>query len=244
MLTLLLAVGLGASQVAADTSYLYRTLLLRAAPGELQQVVSMYLARRPVLEAGGDPAPFVLQHRQGDQWDLMLLFPMGSFEAYYASDNVERRRRAAEASGLSGPAFAADVAARISWREETFVLGPSLDMVRREMEGGALYHVEMFLALPGKRSELFQQRQMENVYLAAIDRPRNMIFTRAGGGSWDLYTLGVHADFPAFAAGDTISAERERAAALAAGFEGVSAIGPYLRSLIQYHHDTLARPVR
>ena len=33
-------------------------------------------------------------------------------------------------------------------------------------------------------------------------------------------------------------------AARAAGFEGDDRIGPYLRSLIQSHHDTLATPVR
>jgi len=34
------------------------------------------------------------------------------------------------------------------------------------------------------------------------------------------------------------------AAARNAGFEGDDRIGPYLRSLIQSHHDTLATPVR
>ena len=41
-----------------------------------------------------------------------------------------------------------------------------------------------------------------------------------------------------------IPLEDEERAAKAAGFEGVSAISPYLRSLILQHHDTLAGAVR
>ncbi len=43
---------------------------------------------------------------------------------------------------------------------------------------------------------------------------------------------------------DDIPPDRSDAAAKAAGFPGDGAIGPYLRTLIQSHHDTLATPVR
>ena len=48
----------------------------------------------------------------------------------------------------------------------------------------------------------------------------------------------------AFAERDDIPPDRSLAAARAAGFEGDDRIGPYLRSLIQSHHDTLATAVR
>ena len=57
-------------------------------------------------------------------------------------------------------------------------------------------------------------------------------------------TIGTYRDLPHFAAADTISAEREAAAARAGGFESPAAIGVYLRTLLARHNDTLARPVR
>ena len=85
---------------------------------------------------------------------------------------------------------------------------------------------------------------MENRYYAALDRPQNVIFTRAGGPNWDSMTIGFHADLQAFAAGGTLhSAEEQEAAARTAGFESTATIGPYLRSLLSYHNDTLGVPI-
>ena len=57
-------------------------------------------------------------------------------------------------------------------------------------------------------------------------------------------TLGFHPDLGAFAeAGASIPAARQDEAARAAGFEGVDAIAPYLRSLLSYHNDTLGTPL-
>ena len=237
MLQILIALAAGPGQFQADTSYLYRTLLLRAAPGELLAVIDLYQQHRPTYAASGDGAPFIARHRQGDHWDLMLIFPMGSFAAYYAPDRITRRAQAEQA-------FEARVARRVSWREEVFVMGPPVDVIRERLAGGALYHIEMFVALPGKRDELFREREMENAYLAALVRPQNLIFTRVAGAAWDLFTLGVYRDMTHFAASDQIPAERKNDAALAVGFEAADRIGTYLRTLILRHHDTLAAPIR
>ena len=45
------------------------------------------------------------------------------------------------------------------------------------------------------------------------------------------------------AAGASIPAARQDRAARAAGFEGVDAISPYLRSLLSYHNDTIGVPL-
>ena len=83
---------------------------------------------------------------------------------------------------------------------------------------------------------------MENAYLAALGRPTNLLFVRDLGAAWDVITIGAYRGWKHFAERDDIPAERSRAAALRAGFEGDDRIGPYLRSLIQWHHDTLAVP--
>ena len=58
-------------------------------------------------------------------------------------------------------------------------------------------------------------------------------------------TIGFHPDLQAFAAaGARFSTGEQDDAARAAGFDGVDDISPYLRSLLAYHHDTLAVPGR
>ena len=131
MLQILIALAAGAGQVQADTAYLYRTLLLQAAPGELLAVIDLYQQHHPAYAVSGDGAPFIARHRQGDHWDLMLIFPMGSFSAYYAPDRITRRAQAEQA-------FEARVARRVSWREEVFVTGPPVDVIRERLAGGAL----------------------------------------------------------------------------------------------------------
>ncbi len=243
MINLLLALALSAGAVPSDTSYLYRTVLIRAAPGDLTALIDLY-QERAVVDAEGSGRPWIIRHRQGDHWDLMLIYPMGSFAEYYGADQTARRERAAAGSGMTDAAFAARAATLTAWREELFAAGPPPNVVGPTLDAGALYHIEMFIAVPGKRAELYQQREMENAYLAAIDRPQNLIFTRVAGAAWDLFTLGVYESLPSFAASDTVSVERQEAAARAAGFESAGTIGTYLRSLIQRHNDTLARPVR
>ncbi|UCG85023.1 MAG: hypothetical protein JSW71_13885, partial [Gemmatimonadota bacterium] len=77
-----------------------------------------------------------------------------------------------------------------------------------------------------------------------IDRPQNLIFTRAAGAAWDSFTLGVYRDLKHYAESADIPQELQQQAALAAGFEGADRIGTYMRTLIQRHNDTLGGRVR
>jgi hypothetical protein len=244
MNALLLAAILALPATQADTSYLYRTLLVRAAPGSLLPVMNLYQQRLSVYDAGGAGTPFIMRHSQGDHWDLLLIFPMGTFSDYYSPEQISRRERAASQSGVSEAEFQRQLREHISWQEEVFVRGPALDVTMAAVNGGSYYHVEMFLALPGKREELFEEREMENAYLARLDRPQNLIFTRVAGAAWDLFTLGTYRDLKHYAESADIPEERAQEAALAAGFEGADRIGTYLRTLIQRHNDTLGGRIR
>ena len=166
----------------------------------------------------------VLRHSQGDQWDLMLLAPVAGY------------------AELGGAAPLAEPAL-VAWQEDELVRGPDLGRLDGFASAG-LYHVEMFVALAGRRSDLLREREMENAYLAALGRPRNAIFVRELGAAWDAFTIGAYRSWKHFAERDDIPPDRSLAAARNAGFEGDDRIGPYLRSLIQSHHDTLATPVR
>ncbi len=245
MLELLLATALTMSSAPdpAD-SYLYRTLLLRAAPGSLLEVIDRYRERMPVFDAAGAARPFIMRHSQGDQWDLMLLFPIESFGAYYTPERIAQREAAGRDAGATDEEFERALGEHIAWREETFVAGPLLHVVKAAFADNSYYHIEMFIAVAGKRAELLKQRQMENAYLEGIDRPQNLIFTRVAGGAWDLYTVGFYQDIKHYAASADIPDELQELAAKKAGFEGADRIGTYLRTLMQSHHDTLARAVR
>ncbi|WP_457653109.1 hypothetical protein [Rhodocaloribacter sp.] len=226
--------------VAEPPGYLYRVTLVRAAPGRLLDLIDLYKARREALAARGEAAPFWMRHSQGDQWDLLLIFPMESYAAYYHPDRLARREAHAEADA----AFAEALGERAAWMEDLFVYGPPLDTLRARFEGMGFFHVEMFKALPGKRAELYEQREMENRYYAALNHAPNLIFVRDRGGAVDLFTLGFYRDLKHFAESADVPLEAEDRAAKAAGFESVFQISPYLRSLIAWHHDTLAVAIR
>lgn len=240
------AAGTSTSAGTTQTGdYLYRTVMLRAAPGSLARVIEMIRERIPVWSGAADAGPFWMRHSQGDQWDLLLLFPAGpDFAAYYGSEAANRRARAAAASGESEAQFLARLRPHVSWQEELWVYGPGPQAVASRFAGADFYHVEIFLALAGKRDELVTQRQMENVYLDGIGRAPNLIFRRAGGAAWDCYTIGFYRDIKHYAESADIPADVEDRAAVMAGFESSSTIGTYLRELIAAHHDTLAVAVR
>ena len=72
----------GESRLSEQT-YLYKTTFVRAAPGKLLELIDLYKKQMPAYDAAGDERPFWWRHTQGDQWDLMLLFPMKSYEEFF-----------------------------------------------------------------------------------------------------------------------------------------------------------------
>jgi hypothetical protein len=213
---------------------LYRVELLRAAPGRLLELIAVVQDRnRALADATGDPLATIARHSQGDQWDLMVIHPVESMSAYYAAGKHERREDVASR-------FRDRTGALVSWREDTFFAGPPSDEFASRMGDGSFIHVEMFVALAGKREELRHERDMENEYLRGIGRPENLVFVRVLGGAWDAMTIGIYRGLKHYAESADVSEARQDASAKAAGFESVKAISPYLRSLIAWHHDTLA----
>lgn len=231
----LLAVGLAAVVTAPlgnaqeSPSQLYRTVMLRAAPGELTAVIDAIKEQMPRWQAQYPAGPWWMRHSQGDQWDLLLLFPMDvSVGDRWGADT----------------AFEAALLPRIAWREELFVHGPPLEHLAARFDGAGYFHIEIFVALAGKRDELLDERRMENAYLEGTGRAANEIFTRVAGAAWDSYTLGFYRDLKHYAESADVTLEEQERAAVAAGFASAAAIGPTLRTLIASHHDTLAVAVR
>jgi hypothetical protein len=227
--------------IAADS--VYRTLLLRAAPGSLDALLDLYRERRSVYTEAGIEQPVLMRHSQGDQWDLMVLFPIAGMAEYFGADRASRMDAAGTAAGLSEGAFRDSLRALAVFREEVFVSGPPLGVLREREAGAGLFHIEMFVAVPGKYEELVEQRHMENAYYHATDRAGNLVFERLAGARWDVFTIGFYDDMQHFAADPDLPREKLEQAAIDAGFESRSAIGTYLRQLMHRHNDTLAVPV-
>src|SRR5512142_1969306 len=85
---------------AADSPYLYKTTLVQAAPGKLLKLIDTYKARAAELKQVGDEAPLWMRHSQGDHWDLMVLFPLGSYSEYYQPERIAKRQKAEQAGKL------------------------------------------------------------------------------------------------------------------------------------------------
>ena len=217
---LLGAIGAAPLSLTAERGAVpYRMTLMRAAPGRQADLVKAIAAKAAAMIQ--TERPLVLKHSQGDQWDLLVLTP-------------------APKAGPAEPLATADL---VAWQEDEIVRGPDLATVEGFLSAG-LYHVEMFHALPGQQNALIREREMENAYLKTAGRPTNAIFTRDWGASWDSFTIGAYRNWKHYAERDDITKERALAAAKAAGYENDDSIGPYLRSLILDHHDTLTTPVR
>jgi hypothetical protein len=224
---------------AADTPYLYKVSLVQAAPGKLLELIDLYKARAAEMKEAGDEAPLWMRHSQGDHWDLMVLFPLGSYAEYYQPERIAKRARADLTAKLDDK-----LKENIAWQEDLFAYGPALADVRKAFAGGAFFHIEMFVALPGSFGPLLKEREMENAYSKALKEPENLIFVRDQGAAWDIFTIGVFRDLKHYAESADVPAKDQEAAAKAAGFDAPSQIGPYLRRFIREHHDTLAVAIK
>jgi hypothetical protein len=239
----MVAVSPSVTIAQTEGDYLYNVTMLRAAPGHFNDLIETLEESADLHVEAGDGAPFWMRHSQGDQWDFMLIYPVGSNEEYFSQSRMERRQ------GVWADRHGRDVSIRLeaftSYHEEWFARSAPLDEMTSRFEDMGMFHIEMFAGLPGKRSELIEQRRMENGYYTHLGRQLNMIFTRASGTNWDAMTIGFYTDLQTYAAAGVRFSEAEQdEAARAAGFDGVGDISPYLRSLLSYHHDTIAVRVR
>ena len=233
-----------ASPIARELEgdYLYKVSAVRAAPGSMSDLLDWIAALRAsdYFEDSGQSPPFIMRHSQGDQWDLLIISPMGNWSNYFSEDSVSKR----ETASAKHTKLLASGDALLAFDEDHFAYGPSLVAFSAAYDDNDFYHIEMFKAAPGKSAELFEQRRMENDYLSTTGQTANMIFSRAAGSDVDVFTIGFHKNFEAFAAPGSVSDADKEAAAIAAGFKGRSDISFYLRSLISGHHDTLAVKVK
>jgi len=229
-----------ANSIAAQ-GQLYRVKLIRAAPGDLLEVIEELKSDISNYKDYGIEKPYLMRHSQGDQWDLLFIYPVKSLAKHFSSKSFRKKKKSKTLGKIYGDRFYK----KISSHQEAFFAGPSKDIFSKWFEEFSYYHVEIFTSLAGKQKELLKQRQMENIYLTELKRRPNLIFTKITGGQWDIFTIGFYKNLKDYASsGDHNSADDRERAAKKAGFESTSTIGSYLREFLLEHHDTLAGAVR
>ncbi|MDX1579978.1 MAG: serine hydrolase, partial [Gemmatimonadota bacterium] len=157
-----------ALRAPAEGDHLYRVEMLRAAPGAFEELMQVIEESRSLHAEAGDPAPFWMRHSQGDQWDFMLLHPVGTRADYHSEERSARRAQAWD--WPAGLRLRARREAATAYREDWFARGVPPEELRRRFDGMDFYHIEMFVGLPGERDALVEQRRMENRYYAHLDR--------------------------------------------------------------------------
>src|SRR4051812_3291061 len=82
---------------AQDTEVLYKASLIQAAPGKLLELID--LEKKMFAEAeksASDAPPLWMRHSQGDRWDLLILYPIGTYAEYYKPERAAKREKLRE----------------------------------------------------------------------------------------------------------------------------------------------------
>lgn len=219
-----------------DAQEVYHVHFVKAAPGKLPEMIDAY------VNAPADPnasaPPLILRHVEGDDWDLLVLTPMGKEDKVTAGapstadmQFIQRTRplRAMHTDTITvGPAWATTRAALATPNPGVQATGTS---------GGAptsaVYVVTTMRAQPGHRDQLEQVLRR----IAALDPGRTVTLQHLEGAAWDFATVTRYDSWAAFAENEaTPDAQRLRAQSFR------SADGPSLelREHLAEHHDTLA----
>jgi hypothetical protein len=80
---------------------------------------------------------------------------------------------------------------------------------------------------------------MENAFNRNRGRGETLIFVRETGAAWDVVTLGAYRNWQQYSESERITKDTNEAAARKAGFPNADGVGPYMRTLISTHRDTL-----
>jgi acetamidase/formamidase len=221
----------------------YRLQLLQAAPGRLLDLIDAVKRHAATAAAAAEAAPVIMRHSQGDHWDLAVLWPLGDRGTYDDPARVANREAARSAGALEA-GLERQLDPLVSWHEDLFLRGPSVDALRAHVKDAGLLHYEMMQALPGRREALVDERKMENAFNRNRGRGETLIFVREAGAAWDVVTLGAYRNWMQYAESDIVPKETSDAAARKAGFPNADGVGPYMRTLISTHRDTLGPQIR
>jgi hypothetical protein len=165
-------------QAQAAALELYHIHVVQAAPGQLTQLIDAY-KNGPAPEANEPQfTPIILRHREGSEWDLIVITPLG---------------KQTTISAAPPPQAVQDYNQRLqpfsAWHGDTFAIGPAWAEVQKALVPGkgeqAVYVVTDFRSVPGHRPQLRQVLDR-----TALDTPgRSILFAHAEGTPWNFLTV-------------------------------------------------------
>jgi hypothetical protein len=165
------------AQPQAPVLELYHIHISKAAPGKLPQLIEAYKSAPAPAADEPQVTPIILRHRDGDEWDLIAITPLGKQVTLSAS---------------APPQATQDYYQRLGplsdWHNDTFVVGPSWAVVQKALvvaKGEPVYVVTDYRALPGHRPQLRQVLDR-----GAQDTPgRNVLFAHVEGAAWNFLDI-------------------------------------------------------
>jgi len=246
------------SQPGIPAQELYHFHFTKAAPGKLNELIDAY-KQAPV--AAGEPGPpLILRHLQGDDWDLLVLTPLGKEETLRPSASAEEQASIQRMRGLraqhgdtftSGPAWA-DVRTALLGGSAAAVMaasstgttggaatgtaGAGAASLGANVPEGTVFTVTTYRSLPGHRDQLADTLRR----VAALFPDRRTIFQHVEGAPWEFVLLQRFDSWSALGEEDVAPPDRLRAQ----GFANTEAISLELRQHAAEHRDTIARLVR
>jgi hypothetical protein len=207
----------------ADTAELYHAHFAKAAPGKLNDLIDAYLTA-PV--PAGEQKPIILRHREGDDWDLLVLTPFGK-----AATTVSAAPPPADVL-----ASYAKVRAASERHTDSFVSGPAWSEAQKAFTGEGVYVVGVYRSANGHRDQLSATLGK----IAAADPPgRTLTLRHVEGGPFDVIQITHYDSWNDIDAQSGASAERMRAQ----GFATPAAASLELRQHMAEHHDTICTRV-
>jgi hypothetical protein len=219
--TLLLGTSISvAQQTQAPARELYHIHVVKAAPGKLLQLIDAY--KNAPAPAVDEPqfAPVILRHREGAEWDLIVITPLG---------------KQTTISAAPGPQATQYYSQRLDpladWHSDTFTVGPSWAEVQKALvpakDAPAVYTVTDYRALAGQRS------QLRNVLNGNVQGTpgRSILFSHAEGASWNFLMVTRYDSWAALGAPPPAQPQ--------SGTQQPDA-GLAMREYLAVHHDTIA----
>ncbi len=228
----LLAFLLFASTAFAQTQparELYRVHFFKAAPGKLPDLIEAY--RNAPVPDNVTPRPMVFRHLLGDDWDVMVIYPLGAKASLDANPPPlpDALRR-----------FRERVMADYAWHSDIYFSGPRLAEVQNVLalpQGaarGGVYVAAYYTALAGHHKALEDVLKRDQ---ATARSATTLLFEHVQGAPWEYLAIYRYASWQEWAAAESDSGADDRARAQ--GFADSADIGLQLRLHAGSHHDNV-----
>jgi hypothetical protein len=199
-----------ATQGQATGEELYHVRFVKAAPGQLAALWAAELKAPP--DPDNPEPPIILRHAQGDDWQLLVISPLGKDETIRA-----------EAPPPALQEYFTKIRTLSARHDDTIAQGPAWAEAKKVLLGdggaGGVYLVGTFEAVPGHRDQL-----LAGLKEGPPGSTAPLILTHREGASWTFLTI---ERYPSWAALGEMMQKQVGA--------GPSPVSEHLAA----HHDTI-----